>query len=332
MEPTGLQKHCADNSVVSSSCFANIVQVWRVMERNSMAGRRKIIYGILAVLCFALLSGAALWKEKENRIELKEHTSAELELILDSDYDMVVLGDSIFGQIRDETAIPYQVAEALDMKMFNAALGGTCMGRIERTENSSDIRDALSLASISKSIAGGDFRMQKLVKSDENGTQYFPDVIEQLSWIDFSGVELLLIGYGANDYHAGEPIDSEEDPYDEYTYGGALRSAIRTLQNAYPDMRIVLVTSPYTWYTDRGLTCEEYVLGGNVLEDYVNAELAVAEELGVEIIDIYHDVFTHDVWEDWKTYSADGLHPNENGRNLISQVIIDYFEEYPEQP
>lgn len=274
------------------------------------------------MLGFAILAGVSLWWQQTGTFE-ESGNRAEA----DTPYNMVVLGDSILGQIRDETGIPYQVADALGMTVFNGALGGTCMGRLELNGYADYTKDALSLASISKSIVAKDFRMQKLVELDENGTEYFGETIEQLSRIDFSKVELLLIGYGVNDYHAGEVIVKEEAPYDEYTYVGALRSAVRTLQNTYPDMRIVLATAPYTWYTNEGLTCEEYVLGGNILEDYVNAELEVAEELGVEIIDLYHGIFPHDTWEDWQQYSADGLHPNEAGRNLLSQIIIDYLKE-----
>lgn len=282
-----------------------------------MAGRKKkIIYGILAVLCFGILYSIAAVPPTE----------------LTESYDMVVLGDSILGQTQDETAIPYQVGEALDLTVFNGAMGGTCMGRQQETLYQNDIRDALSFVSISKSIVAKDFRMQKLVKLNESGTQHFPELIEQLSGIDFSNVKILLIGYGVNDYHAGEAIFSEDDPYNEYTCIGALLSGIRTLQNSYPNLRIVMVTPTYTWYTDRGVTCEEYVLGGNVLENYVNAELVAAEELGIEIIDLYHDVYPHDTWGDWKRYSTDGLHPNEDGRKLISQIIIDYLQENPEKP
>lgn len=287
-------------------------------ERNSMAGKKeKIIYGILAVLVFAVLFGVTRLAGKNSalsRDEEKEQT-----------YDMVVLGDSIFGHVTDETSIPYLVAEGLGINGFNAALGGTCATRLVETLEQREIRDALSLVSLSKSMAARDFQMQKLVNLRENGTWHFPEIIEQLSRIDLGEVELLLIGHGVNDYHAGTPIENKENIYDEYTYTGAIRSAVRTLQNAYPDMRIVLVTAPYTWYTNEGLSCEEYVLGGNVLEDYVNAETEVAEELGVEMIDLYHDVFPHATYEDWTLYSVDGLHPNEEGRKLLAQIIIDYL-------
>ena len=286
-----------------------------------MAGRKaKIIYGILAVLIYGILAGVfvgkSIWLPGE-----KTYTDTETE------YDMVMLGDSILGRVRDETGIPYQVAAALDITVYNGALGGTCMGRLEQTGYANEMKDVLSLVSLSKSIVTKDFRMQKLVELNENGTEYFAETIEQLSRIDFSKVKLLMLGYGVNDYHAGERIYNEEDPYDEYTYIGALTSSVRMLQNTYPDMRIVLLTSPYTWYTNEGLTCEEYVLGGNVLEDYVDAALEAAEALGVEIIDLYEDVFPHDTWEDWQRYSVDGLHPNEEGRKLLSQIIIEYLED-----
>ena len=275
------------------------------------AGKKKIIYGILAVLWVVAL--AIVFAPKEEDIPLQK-------------YDMVVLGDSVLGQIRDETAIPHQVAEALGMTVYNGALGGTCMGRLEQTIYQSDIRDALSFVSLSKAIVSKDFRVQDLVRLDENGTGHFPLVLEELSQIDFSETELLLIGYGANDYHDGEQLASE-DPYDEYTYTGAMRNAIQTLRNTYPDLRIVMINPTYTWYPEQGLTCEEYVRGGYVLEDYVNAAIKTAGEMGLEIIDLYHDVYPHEEWEDWQLYSVDGLHPNEEGRELLSQIIIEYLQE-----
>ena len=290
------------------------------------AGKKKIIYGILAVLCVAALAVVAIRRERMEQLQEEQYLHEVMLLDIVKEYEMVVLGDSVLGQIRDETAIPQQVADALGLSIYNGALGGTCMGRLEWTVYQSDIREALSFVSLSKAIASKDFRVQNLVRLDENGTAHFPDVLAELSQIDFSKTKLLLIGYGANDYHAGELIESE-DSFDEHTYTGAMRSAIRTLQNTYPDMRIVMITPTYTWYTELGLTCEEYVRGGYVLEDYVNAAIEVARELGLEIIDLYHGVYPHEEWEDWQKYSVDGLHPNEEGRDLLSQIVIEYLTE-----
>ena len=76
-------------------------------------------------------------------------------------------------------------------------------------------------------------------------------------------------------------------------------------------------------YTVNGKTCEETDNGGGVLEDYVNADLRLAEELDLEVIDVYHDLYPHEKWEDWKLYSRDGLHPNENGMKLLTEKIAE---------
>ena len=45
--------------------------------------------------------------------------------------------------------------------------------------------------------------------------------------------------------------------------------------------------------------------------------------LNVEVIDIYHDYYPHDTWDDLYLYTDDGLHPNEAGREKIAQTIAE---------
>ena len=47
------------------------------------------------------------------------------------------------------------------------------------------------------------------------------------------------------------------------------------------------------------------------------------EALNVEVIDIYHDYYPHDTWDDLYLYTDDGLHPNEAGREKIAQTIAE---------
>ena len=91
-------------------------------------------------------------------------------------------------------------------------------------------------------------------------------------------------------------------------------------------MRILLVTPTYTWYTAQGLTCEDIDNGGGYLEDYVNAELGLAGELGLEAVDLYHDFFPHENDRDWERYTMDGLHPNEAGREKMADRIRDVLD------
>ncbi len=235
-----------------------------------------------------------------------------------TDYPVVILGDSVLGQCRDESSVAAQLEALLGQPVFNGAFGGTRMAMKSSGEYNADL---LNMVGLSKAIAADDFGVQQTVRSRKEVTSYFEDTIDELAQVDFANTEVLLLAFGVNDYHAGVPLENPKDPMDIYTYSGALREVLHTLQESYPDMRIVLVTPTYAWYIANDLTCEEYVIEGNVLEDFVEQELAIAAEFDVEVIDLYHDFYTHEKWEDWRTYTEDGLHPNEYGRTLLAEVL-----------
>ncbi|MCM1025726.1 MAG: SGNH/GDSL hydrolase family protein [Roseburia sp.] len=238
---------------------------------------------------------------------------------------IVFFGDSVYGNIRDGSGIPDQVGELLGKSVYNAAFGGTCTGR-NRNDTSLDFSgDSLSLAALTKAVYADDFGVQQTIQPQWDITVYFQEAIDGLERIDFSGVETVLIGHGLNDYYGGIPLEGE-DPLDEYTFAGALRRSLIYLQKTNPDMRIVLITPTYSWLLNTGQTCQEYNIGFGVLEDYIRKELEVAAELDVEVIDLYHDLFPHEGWEDWQLYTTDGFHPNEAGRALLAGRIADYLE------
>lgn len=240
---------------------------------------------------------------------------------------LVTFGDSVFGMVRDETAIPDQLAARLGMTFYNAAFGGTRAARGDLEHRLDYAKDSLSLVGLMKSVEADDFGVQQDARIRESMTEYFEEVVDGLAAIDFSGVELVVIQHGLNDYYSGVPVCNADDPYDAYTFQGALRTSVSILQEKYPDLRIVLVSPTYTWYMTEQLTCEEFDAGYGVLEDYVLAEAQVAEEYGVEWIDLYHDLFPHESWSDWERYTMDGLHPNEAGRTLVAEKIAAYLQE-----
>ncbi len=274
--------------------------------------RQKMIYGVIGAVLFCVLF---LMTFRTRADEIERQT-----------VKIVTFGDSVLGEIRDETAVPAQMQTLLGESVYNAAFGGTCMAKQGADEMMNDARDCLSLAGLAKAVLADDFGVQKATRIRESNTEYFAEVLDGLEAIDFRKVEVVLIQQGLNDFHAGVPIENPEAPYDEYTFLGALRSAVLAFRKVNPTLRIILVTPTYTWYVDRGLTCEEIDQGGGVMEDYVEAELRVAEELGIEIIDVYHDFFPHEAWEDWQLYSRDGLHPNEAGRDKLALKIAEVLE------
>ena len=239
---------------------------------------------------------------------------------------IVVFGDSVFGMPLDDITVPDYLERLLGEPVFNAAFSGTCVSRIDSEYRLDYSKDSISLVALTKALEAEDFGVQQTMHFRESNSENFADKIDSLETLDFSGVELILIQHGLNDFYNGVLLDNENDPYDEHTFKGALRSSIRSLRRANPDVRIVLMTQTYTWYRQAGITCEEYDLGYGNQEAYIQAEMEIAEELGLELIDLYHDLFPHDSWEDWERYTADGMHPNEAGRIMLAEVIAEYLD------
>lgn len=270
---------------------------------------RKIAYGVIGALLFALLFLATFQDRREN--------------VGTSQAEIVVLGDSIFGLIRDETSTPALLQALTGKTVYNAALGGTSAARRSSDSRMDCPKDSFTLAGLAKAIQAGDFGVQHAATIRESNTECYPEVIDGLETVDFSRVETVIILQGINDYHAGIPIDNPEDPYDEYTFLGALRSSLDALKKTNPDLRVIWLTPTYTWYTAAGQTCEEADQGGGRLADYVEAQLQAAQEMDVEMIDVYHDFYPHNNWEDWKLYTFDGIHPNEEGQKMLARRIAE---------
>ncbi|WP_300713793.1 SGNH/GDSL hydrolase family protein [uncultured Acetatifactor sp.] len=274
--------------------------------------RRTIAYGTAALLAFGLLYLATF------RGRAAEQQPYQVQI--------VAFGDSVFTDIGELVPIPDRLAALLDMDVYNAAMGGTCAARLETERRLDYTKGSMSLVGLARSVLARDFDVQLTARIPESNAERFPETVEGLSQVDFSRVETVLIQHGINDYHAGTPIEDPRNPYDEYTYLGALRNAVRDLRKANPGIRIVLITPTYSWYLEAGQTCEEADNGGGRLEDYVDAELALAKELGVEALDLYHDFYPHKTWEDWALHTIDGIHPNETGRDRITQAIAQILE------
>lgn len=279
------------------------------MSNNNHRNKQTIIYGILAIICFLGL----LWVS----LPSKEPKTQKAEII--------IFGDSIIGGCRDETSVPALMSQYRGVSVYNAALGGTSYSYTDADMRLAYTKDCFNMAGLSHAIYTGDFRLQQNARIRESATEYFEDVIYDLSTLDFKTADTIILLYGVNDYHAAVRFTNPEDLYDSYTFTGAIRSSVKYLREAMPECRIILATPTYSWYPYMGITCEEYDTGNGSLEGYVNEEIALAQELGLEVIDLYHDLYTHEGYDDWQLYTVDGLHPNETGRALIARALADYL-------
>ena len=240
--------------------------------------------------------------------------------------DILFLGDSLIGQHRDETSIPYLVGEQLEMSVYNGAFGGTCMSKINVGEERTLRKEGLNFISLARAIAYDDFRVQQATVIREPATEHFAQVVDEMEQIDFENLKYLILEYGTNDYFAGVPVNNQRDPYDAYTFEGALRSSLEILRKSLPDVQIILISPTYNWYLNTMETCENKEFGGGYLSEYVDVISQIAEEYGMEYIDLYTDFYPRTAIEEALIYTSDGIHPNVDGRVKIAHAIAEYIE------
>lgn len=277
--------------------------------------RKFFSYGIISVIILAALGA---WRLFLGSAAAKN--SAE--------YKVVFLGDSLFGQVRDESSVPALVSAHLEVSAYNGCFGGTDAARIASDKGLSPKKGLLSLDALAVAVTTGEFGAQHTLRIKENGTAHFAGTIEELSAIEFKKTDILVLEFGTNDYFDGVPLYNGEEPEDGYSFYGALKGAVRRIQGKYPDIRILLVSPTYHWIVSQSQTCEEWNVGEGLLEDYVAVEERVARETGIEFLDIYHDFYPHDTWDDYIAYTLDGVHPNDAGREKIAGKIAEYLADY----
>lgn len=252
------------------------------------------------------------------------------------EYEIVFLGDSVIGNHWAGKDVTDAMADRLGIEVFNGALGGTCMSFYSPKGWESVHSSQWSMVKLAQAIYADDWTSQRAAVSYSENYRtvnnqildYFKDRIDILSKIDFSKTKVLLIEHGTNDYNCGQKLNSEEDPFDITTYGGALRTVFSLLQEKYPELRIILVSPTYCEFPyNEVVKCTEADFGGGILDEYVYMGQQIAEEYGVEWLDLYHDSGIRSDTIDIYTY--DGLHLTDEGRLLIGNMIAEYLEENP---
>ncbi len=283
--------------------------------------KNKILAVLPAVLLFAVILGLTLpgfhfWKEKER-------------------FPIVIFGDSIMGNVRDETSIPARLEQRLSVNVLNGAFGGTCATRTNDTMQASFVSDNLCLSSLAEAVAYQDFGVihasvaygMKYKEINRQVLPYFEETAEQLEKTDFRSTQILILAYGTNDYTKASALDNPANPYDRKTFGGSLRYSIELLQKKYPDLQIVLVTPIYCiLFSEEGTyDCTERDFGAGFLEEFADLELEIGQQYGLTVIDNYH--YSGIDRENWEQYLEDGMHPNEAGRELLAEQMAEALSE-----
>ncbi len=246
-----------------------------------------------------------------------------------NEYEILMFGDSIFGEVRDHTSIPEVLSSLTKKTVFNAGIGGS-LASYKNVELRNDApQDALSLVELVKAIANNNF---SIVDSEyARNTKVFPyfeEVLTGLRNIDYKKTRVIYIEHGVNDYMSGVLLENEKDDMDPYTYKGALRTAIKLLKDAAPNAQIILCTPTYmVLYDEFGTyqTCEEMDFGGGTLPEYVQAMKEVAEEFQLQVLDNYYELGVRE--RTVSLYTVDGLHLSSWAREKMAQNMYQQLKE-----
>jgi len=236
------------------------------------------------------------------------------------EYQVVCFGDSILGNYRGDTSITGYLAEETGQTVANCGLGGTTLALTNSDYRNDSKNDDLSLTRITQAVWLKDFSVLKSEFASNNDIkEYFPETLKLICRIDYKNTDVIFIEQGLNDYMSGIPLANQQDLYDCYTYGGALRTSIERLKKACPDTRIILCTPTFSEYElEAGVMkgCDVQDFGGGILSEYADTMKEIAGEYNLEVLDNYYEsgITLNNV----KDYTEDGIHLNEKGRKLIA--------------
>lgn len=219
-----------------------------------------------------------------------------------SDTCVLFFGDSVIANYTDNMSIPGVVNSLTGASVYNCGYGGNSAAL--------ESADKIALPGILEAFFRGD------LSALPQGEQVYEGIASYLEQPPEGKKLCFVINYGLNDYFKGYALSSE-DPYDVYTYCGAIRTAVKTIRENAPDAQIILCTPNFIADCEAGT--EPRGPEGNVLTDYVTAEIALAQELEVDLLDNYHEL---DITVDNNgIYLDDKVHPSLVGRYLMGERL-----------
>lgn len=235
---------------------------------------------------------------------------------------ILCLGDDPFSVEQGENGLAQQIAKKTGATVYNGSFTGTTMATQFDYYNDGYIMDAFSFYYVATSLADGDFDLMKTAATysyDEN----FPKTTQMLSELDMDTVDIICVMYDASDYINRRPCDDPNAPYDEITYTGALRAGVKAIQEAYPHIRIVVMSHTFCHNIGEDgnfQNGDRTDLGHGTLSHYLQKELDATMDVGVSFIDNFYGSVNEDNYLD---YMTDYIHFNDAGRELLAQRFAD---------
>ena len=230
---------------------------------------------------------------------------------------ILCLGDDPFSLDQGPGGLAEQIAAKTGATVYNGSFTGTTMAVQFEDYNDGYILDAFAFVNVAKSLASGNFDLMRTAAS-YSFDQAFPQTVSTLESIDMNTLDMICIMYDGSDYINKRPCEDPNHPDNPQTYTGALRSGIQAIQEAWPHIRIVVMSHTFCHNVNAEGNFENgdrVDLGHGTLSHYLQKELDTTSELGVSFIDNFYGSINEDNYLD---YMTDYIHFNDAGRELLA--------------
>ena len=218
---------------------------------------------------------------------------------------IALFGDSIFAIAGNEggkwNTIAKYLAQLSDAEIDNYAIGGTGLNTI----HSDGIYQFLDFPALRNAIDSNNFT-QQLAAAQAIGEQYVINVVNKLTSFDMEDYDIILLGYGANDYTSGVTLDN---------LGGMMTETIQWIYSKNPNINIAFDLPHYRlWNTPADFIDDTFThtnYNGIKLDAYVEKMKESAKDFGIPCNE-NHNTMGWNYYNRYKYFpSGDGAHFNE---------------------
>lgn len=239
---------------------------------------------------------------------------AAVKMLNTGDYELVSLGDSLFGNNQKPYDLTTYIQNATNMKSANCGFGGT-----RASATTAEQYKPLCFCNIADAINTGDWSAIDIDWATLYGDNVFMVNKDLLVNIDWDKVKIITVAFGTNDMNGNVPLDNENNPLDKTTYKGGLRYGIEKILSAYPQITIVMLAPLYRYravgasatppdYSEVAYDSDTGYNGTWYMMPYVSAMEEVAQEYHLPFFDNYNGVGLNKLTAPY--WLRDGTHLN----------------------
>lgn len=237
---------------------------------------------------------------------------------------VLCLGNNPLTDETGEKGFTSLLASKTNATVYNGGFPASTIGTRYSAYNAEYPKDNFNLPYVAQSICTKDFSGLEAAAAAEQESIY-KETVETLKSIDYGKVDIIAIVYDGADYLAGIPSDNPNDPYELSAYTGGLRTAIETIQNTYPYIRIVVMSHTFAQSIDANGNYQNggsTDLGNGALPHYLLKEIDVSISCGVSIIDNFYGTINE---LNYRDYMIDNIHLNDAGRNIMADRLAEFI-------